>query len=145
MAKSSLRDYVLLPQFTSLVPMNYHLPNYSLDSSSLPSPSNEEVVSYLVKQRNIFPVLEPLQRLFSGTELPNALPATTRSCSPPLLQALMNQAMSAVPLQSIGGSTRSLRVPLTGTCHIRSNKEKGQANIVFVGRRSASSNFSPNL
>jgi hypothetical protein len=39
----------------------------SLNPSSLPSPSNEEVVSSLVKQRNIFPVLESLLRLLSGT------------------------------------------------------------------------------
>lgn len=63
----------------------------------------------------------------------------------PLLQALMDQAMSAVLHQSVGSSTQSLRVPLTGTCRIRSNKEKGQANIVSVGRRSASSNLFLNL
>ncbi|KAI0303763.1 hypothetical protein B0F90DRAFT_1916693 [Multifurca ochricompacta] len=39
---------------------------FSLHPSSLPSPSNEEVVSSLVKQRNIFPVLESLLRLLSG-------------------------------------------------------------------------------
>jgi len=55
---------------------------YSLDSSSLPSPSNEEVVSSLVKQKNIFPVLESLLRLLSGTEAPNAFPTATQSCSP---------------------------------------------------------------
>jgi len=56
---------------------------YSLDSSSLPSPSNGEIVSSLVKQKNIFPVLESLLRLLSGTEAPNAFPAATQSCSPP--------------------------------------------------------------
>ena len=55
---------------------------YSLDSSSLPSPSNEEVVSSLVKQKNIFPVLESLLRLLSGREPPNVFPAT-QSSSPP--------------------------------------------------------------
>jgi len=56
---------------------------HSLDSSSLPSPSNDEVVSSLVKQKNIFPVLESLLRLLSGPGAPNAFPAATQSCSPP--------------------------------------------------------------
>lgn len=52
----------------------------SLDSTSLPSPTSEEVVSSLVKQRNIFPVLESLLRLLSGTGVPCAPPAATFSC-----------------------------------------------------------------
>ena len=58
---------------------------YSLDSSSLPSPSSQEVVSSLIKQKNIFPVLESLVRLLSGTGTgaPSASPAAMQSPSPP--------------------------------------------------------------
>ncbi|KAF8486090.1 hypothetical protein DFH94DRAFT_710416 [Russula ochroleuca] len=55
---------------------------YSLDSSLLPSPPSEEVVSSLVKQRNIFPVLESLLRLLSGTGVSSLSPAVTPSCLP---------------------------------------------------------------
>ncbi|KAN0120668.1 hypothetical protein V8E52_003937 [Russula decolorans] len=55
---------------------------YSFDSSLLPSPPSEEVVSSLVKQRNIFPVLESLLRLLSGTGVSNIPPAVTPFCSP---------------------------------------------------------------
>lgn len=55
---------------------------YSFDSSLLPSPPSEEVVSSLVKQRNIFPVLESLLRLLSGTGVSNTPPAVTPFCSP---------------------------------------------------------------
>ena len=52
----------------------------SLNSTSLPPPTSEEVVSSLVKQRNIFPVLESLLRLLSGTGVPCASPASAFSC-----------------------------------------------------------------
>ncbi|KAH9037805.1 hypothetical protein EDB85DRAFT_1812675, partial [Lactarius pseudohatsudake] len=52
----------------------------SLNSTSLPSPASEEVVSSLVKQRNIFPVLESLLRLLSGTGVPCTSPVATFSC-----------------------------------------------------------------
>lgn len=52
----------------------------SLNSTSLPSPASEEVVSSLVKQRNIFPVLESLLRLLSGTGAPCTSPVATFSC-----------------------------------------------------------------
>ena len=55
---------------------------YSFDSSLLPSPPSEEVVSSLVKQRNIFPVLESLLRLLSGTGVSNIPPAVTSFYSP---------------------------------------------------------------
>ena len=55
---------------------------YSLDPSLLPSPPSEEVVSSLVKQRNIFPVLESLLRLLAGTGLSSISPAVTPSCPP---------------------------------------------------------------
>ena len=55
---------------------------YSFDSSLLPSPPSEEVVSSLVKQRNIFPVLESLLRLLSGSGVSNIPPAVTPFCSP---------------------------------------------------------------
>ena len=55
---------------------------YSLDSSLLPSPPSEEVVSSLVKQRNIFPVLESLLRLLTSTGVSSIPPAVTPS-SPP--------------------------------------------------------------
>jgi hypothetical protein len=55
---------------------------YSFDSSLLPSPPSDEVVSSLVKQRNIFPVLESLLRLLSGTGVSNIPPAMTPFCSP---------------------------------------------------------------
>ena len=54
--------------------------NFSLNSTSLPPPTSEEVVSSLVKQRNIFPVLESLLRLLSGTGVPCTPPAATFSC-----------------------------------------------------------------
>jgi hypothetical protein len=53
---------------------------FSLNSTSLPSPTSEEVVSSLVKQRNIFPVLESLLRLLSGTGVPCTSPVVTFSC-----------------------------------------------------------------
>ncbi|KAI0001435.1 hypothetical protein BJV74DRAFT_818583 [Russula compacta] len=56
--------------------------SYSLDFSSLPSPSSEEIISSLIKQKNIFPVLESLLRLLAGTGVPNASPAATPSCRP---------------------------------------------------------------
>ena len=56
--------------------------SHSLDSSSLPSPSSEEIISSLIKQKNIFPVLESLLRLLAGTGVPNASPAVTPSCRP---------------------------------------------------------------
>lgn len=52
---------------------------FSLNSTSLPPPTSEEVVSSLVKQRNIFPVLESLLRLLSGTGAPCAPPVATFS------------------------------------------------------------------
>ncbi|KAH9068399.1 hypothetical protein EDB83DRAFT_2376269 [Lactarius deliciosus] len=52
----------------------------SLNSTSLPPPASEEVVSSLVKQRNIFPVLESLLRLLSGTGVPCTSPVATFSC-----------------------------------------------------------------
>ncbi len=52
----------------------------SLNSTSLPSPTSDEVVSSLVKQRNIFPVLESLLRLLSGTGVPCTSPVATFSC-----------------------------------------------------------------
>ncbi|KAH9002967.1 hypothetical protein EDB86DRAFT_2894228 [Lactarius hatsudake] len=52
----------------------------SLNSTSLPSPASEEVVSSLVKQKNIFPVLESLLRLLSGTGVPCTSPVATFSC-----------------------------------------------------------------
>ena len=55
---------------------------FSFDSSLLPSPSSEEVVSSLVKQRNVFPVLESLLRLLSGTGVSSISPAVTPSCTP---------------------------------------------------------------
>ncbi len=55
---------------------------YSVNSSLLPSPSSEEVVSSLVKQRNIFPVLESLLRLLSGTGVSSIPPAATPPCPP---------------------------------------------------------------
>ena len=55
---------------------------YSLDSTSLPPPSNEEIVSSLVKQRNIFPVLESLLRLLSGAGVSNASSNMTASGPP---------------------------------------------------------------
>jgi hypothetical protein len=51
----------------------------SFNPSSLPSPSNEEVISSLVKQRNIFPVLESLLGLLSGTCVPSTPLAPTPS------------------------------------------------------------------
>ncbi|KAI0250206.1 hypothetical protein BJV78DRAFT_1220435 [Lactifluus subvellereus] len=51
----------------------------TLNPSSLPSPSSDEVVSSLVKQRNIFPVLESLLRLVSGTGVSGASPVPTPS------------------------------------------------------------------
>lgn len=57
--------------------------SYSLDPTSLPPPSGEEVVSSLVKQKNIFPVLESLLRLLSGTGVPSASPAVMQSYPPP--------------------------------------------------------------
>jgi hypothetical protein len=54
--------------------------SFSLDSTSLPPPTSEEIVSSLVKQRNIFPVLESLLRLLSGTGVPCAPPAAAFSC-----------------------------------------------------------------
>ncbi|KAH9972855.1 hypothetical protein BGW80DRAFT_1312965 [Lactifluus volemus] len=51
----------------------------SFNPSSLPSPSNDEVISSLVKQRNIFPVLESLLGLFSGTSVPSAALGPTPS------------------------------------------------------------------
>jgi hypothetical protein len=56
--------------------------NYPLDSSWLPSPPSEEVVSSLVKQKNIFPVLESLLRLLSDAGVSSISPAVTPSCSP---------------------------------------------------------------
>ena len=53
---------------------------FSLNSTSLPPPTSEEVVSSLVKQRNIFPVLESLLRLLSGTGVPCAPSAAAFSC-----------------------------------------------------------------
>ena len=70
---------------------------YSLDSSSLPSPSNEEVVSSLVKQKNIFPVLESLLRLLSGTEPPNTFPATQPSPPPPGSNGSTDERGGAAP------------------------------------------------
>ena len=55
---------------------------FPLNSTSLPSPTSEEVVSSLVKQRNIFPVLESLLRLLSGTGAPCASPAAAFTCPP---------------------------------------------------------------
>jgi hypothetical protein len=55
---------------------------YSFDSSLLPSPPSEEVVSSLVKQKNIFPVLESLLRLLSGTGVSNIPPAVASFFSP---------------------------------------------------------------
>ncbi|KAI9439980.1 hypothetical protein H4582DRAFT_2128377 [Lactarius indigo] len=52
----------------------------SLTSTPLPPPTSEEVVSSLVKQRNIFPVLESLLRLLSGTGVPCTSPVATFSC-----------------------------------------------------------------
>ena len=51
----------------------------NLNPSSLPSPSSDEVVSSLVKQRNIFPVLESLLRLLSATSVPGTSPVPTSS------------------------------------------------------------------
>ena len=53
---------------------------FSLNSTSLPPPTSEEVVSSLVKQRNIFPVLESLLRLLSANGV-SASPVATFSCS----------------------------------------------------------------
>ena len=55
---------------------------YSFHSSFLPSPSSEEVVSSLIKQRNIFPVMESLLRLLSGTGVTSISPAVTPPCAP---------------------------------------------------------------
>jgi hypothetical protein len=55
---------------------------FPLNSTSLPSPTSEEVVSSLVKQRNIFPVLESLLRLLLGTGAPCASPAAAFTCPP---------------------------------------------------------------
>ncbi|KAH9063838.1 hypothetical protein EDB87DRAFT_1600624 [Lactarius vividus] len=52
----------------------------SLNSTFLPSPASEEVVSSLVKQKNIFPVLESLLRLLSSTGAPCTSPVATFSC-----------------------------------------------------------------
>ncbi|KAI9461634.1 hypothetical protein BJY52DRAFT_1259164 [Lactarius psammicola] len=53
---------------------------FPLNSTSLPSPTSDEVVSSLVKQRNIFPVLESLLRLLSGTGALSTSPVATFSC-----------------------------------------------------------------
>ncbi len=52
---------------------------FSLNSASLPPPTSEEVVSSLVKQKNIFPVLESLLRLLSGTGVLYTFPVATFS------------------------------------------------------------------
>ena len=70
---------------------------YSFDSSFLPSPSSEEVVSSLVKQRNIFPVLESLLRLLSGTGVSNIPPGVTPFCSPASNFNALSEESGAAP------------------------------------------------
>jgi hypothetical protein len=70
---------------------------YSFDSSLLPSPSSEEVVSSLVKQRNIFPVLESLLRLLSGTGVSNTPPAMMPFCSPTSSFNALSKERGAAP------------------------------------------------
>ena len=70
---------------------------YSFDSSLLPSPPSEEVVSSLVKQKNIFPVLESMLRLLSGTGVSNMPPAVTPFCSSASNFDALNKERGAVP------------------------------------------------
>jgi hypothetical protein len=70
---------------------------YSFDSSLLPSPPSEEVVSSLVKQKNIFPVLESLLRLLSGTGVTNIPPAVTPFYSPASSFNALSKERSASP------------------------------------------------
>ena len=70
---------------------------YPFDSSILPSPPSEEVVSSLVKQRNIFPVLESLLRLLSGTGVSNIPPAVTPFCSPTSSFTALSKERGAAP------------------------------------------------
>ncbi|KAI0280765.1 hypothetical protein BGY98DRAFT_961734 [Russula aff. rugulosa BPL654] len=70
---------------------------YPFDSSILPSPPSEEVVSSLVKQRNIFPVLESLLRLLSGTGVSNIPPAVTPFCSPASSFTALSKERGAAP------------------------------------------------
>ena len=70
---------------------------YPFDSSLLPSPPSEEVVSSLVKQKNIFPVLESLLRLLSGTGLSNIPSAVTPFCSPASSFNALSKERSATP------------------------------------------------
>jgi hypothetical protein len=70
---------------------------YSFDSSLLPSPPSEEVVSSLVKQRNIFPVLESLLRLLSGTGVSNIPPAVTPFYSPASSFNALSKERGAAP------------------------------------------------
>ena len=70
---------------------------YSFDSSLLPSPPSEEVVSSLVKQKNIFPVLESLLRLLSGTGASNTAHAVTPFCSPASSVDALSKERGAAP------------------------------------------------
>ena len=70
---------------------------YSFDSSLLPSPPSEEVVSSLVKQRNIFPVLESLLRLLSGPGVSNIPPAVSAFCSPASSFNALSKERGAAP------------------------------------------------
>jgi hypothetical protein len=70
---------------------------HSFDSSFLPSPPSEEVVSSLVKQKNIFPVLESLLRLLSGTGVTNISPAVMPFCSPASSFNALSKERGAVP------------------------------------------------
>jgi hypothetical protein len=70
---------------------------YPFDSSLLPSPSSEEVVSSLVKQKNIFPVLESLLRLLSGTGVSNIPPAVMPFCSPASSFNALSKERGAAP------------------------------------------------
>ena len=70
---------------------------YSFDSSLLPSPPSDEVVSSLVKQKNIFPVLESLLRLLSGAGVSNISPALTPFCSPASSFNALSKERGAAP------------------------------------------------
>jgi hypothetical protein len=84
---------------------------YSLDPSLLPSPPSEEVVSSLVKQRNVFPVLESLLRLLSGTGVSSTSPAVMPSCSPPPSGSERGVALKRRRLNSVPAGASDWDVP----------------------------------
>ncbi|KAI0264430.1 hypothetical protein BC834DRAFT_883046 [Gloeopeniophorella convolvens] len=71
----------------------------SFSTAVVSPPPSEEIISSLVKQWNIFPVLESLLRLLSDAGAPSPSPVAAASPSPPLSQASgdLNHESGPVP------------------------------------------------